>query len=345
LTPPATTAYNAVGNERPGRAVSEDLVTRLPQQLRFVSILAAALLVSGLLAPSLFAVEKNDLPKWRGRFPLRWGDIPQEGGPQSRFIKGTNADAFGRGEELPPISVAGDPETVKIEYPPEPVEKPQVSPDVIYTRILATSFSDASLPLKGHVGDDSLLPEYFPSYRRGWETGVGGGIQIGFDAGIVGFYVEAGYRLFKSKGMTFTGSGGWFRYSDIRILTLTPGFKLQLPDWMKYLYAGNTAWEVSWFDYLLHSFPYVKFGVGPMLHDSLEAYSDTSTTKVEYWKDGLSYTFFFAIGLEWRPFGKHASAFIEGGIQSFVFPTVTAFAKSPDWLTTLPIRLGIAVNF
>jgi hypothetical protein len=308
------------------------------------TLLAATLLVAAGLAPGLFGAQ-DDLPEIPGKFPLLKGEIPQEGGPLTRFLEGSNADAFGRGEEPPAIPVEGDPERVLIEYPPEPVEKPRVSPDVIYTRVLASSFSDATLPLKGDVGEDNLLPDYYPSYRRGWETGVGGGIQFGFDAGIIGFYVEAGYRLFKSKGQTFTGTGGWYRYSDIRIMTFTPGFKLQFQDWLKYLYAGDTRWEVSWFDFLLHSFPYVKFGVGPIIHDALEVYGDTSTTKVEYWKRGLSYSFFVAFGLEWRPFGRWASAFLEVGVQSFVFTTVTAYAKSPSWLTTLPVRIGVAVNF
>jgi hypothetical protein len=66
---------------------------------------------------------------------------------------------------------------------------------------------------------------------------------------------------------------------------------------------------------------------------------------VDYWERGLSYTFFFLVGLEWRPFNRSFSFLIEGGFQAFVFTTETAYSRSPDWLTASPIRLGFAFSF
>jgi hypothetical protein len=310
-----------------------------------VWVWAAFAALSLIIGAAPDATAQDDLPKIEGDFPLVKGDIPQEGGEVTRFIEGTNAMAFGSGEDSPAFEVGGDPDEVRIQYPSEPVEKPKTSQDIIYTRILSSVFGGSTIPLKGHIGEDRFLPDYFPSYRRGWEPAVGGGVQIGFDAGIVGFFVEASYQIFESAGQTFTGTGGWYRYSDIKIMTFTPGFKLQFQNWLKYLYAGTTQWEVSWFDYMLHSFPYFKFGVGPIVTETMEVTSDSSTSSVKYWRMGMSYTFFFFVGLEWRPYGKYVSGFFEVGIQSFIFTTATAYAQSPDWLTAVPVRLGIAVNF
>jgi hypothetical protein len=167
---------------------------------------------------------------------------------------------------------------------------------------------------------------------------------MGFDAGMFGFFVDFGFQAFRSKGQTTLPLGGWYRYSNIRILTLTPGFKIQIQDWLKYFYAGSSQWDVSWFDYMLHSFPYVKFGVGPTYIERLEVSTDTSA-KVDYWERGLSYTFFFLAGIEWRPFGLAFSLYLEAGFQAFVFTTETAYSRSPDWMTSAPVRLGLSYNF
>ncbi|MHC5040032.1 MAG: hypothetical protein ACYTHM_22220 [Planctomycetota bacterium] len=270
-------------------------------------------------------------------------DVPQEGRGVTRFIDGTNAMNWGV-EDVPEVEVGGYTEDVRITYPPEALEKVRISEDRIHTRILATVFGGGVTPGRGHVGDDPIFPDMFPSYRRGWKVGEAGGIQIGLDAGLVGFFVECSFCVFPSKGQTPHWTGGWYRYSDIRIFTFSPGFKLQFQNWMKYLYAGDAEWEVSWFDYLLHSFPYVKFGVGPIITDRLEISSDTSP-KQNYWDRGLSYTFFITFGLEWRPFGRLVSGFFEAGVQAYVFTTETALSRSPDWMTAFPVRVGVSVSF
>lgn len=259
------------------------------------------------------------------------------------FVEGSNADAWGRGE-ADAVEVEGDPNEVRIRLPVDYLERKRVSEDQVGTRVVITAYGLASQPLKGSIGDDPLVPDAFPSYRRGWKVSQGGGIQVGFEAGVVGFFVETSFQIFRSEGQVFPGLGGWLRYSDIRIATLCPGFKLQFQNWLKFLYTGDATWDVGWFDYMMHSFPYVKFGVGPIICDGIEVSSDTSPA-VEYLERGLSYTFFFAGGLEWRPFGRNVSAFFEIGIQAFVFTNETAYSHSPDWLTVMPVRLGITANF
>ncbi|GEM_PF-3583025 len=278
-----------------------------------------------------------------GPLPAALGEDAAKEGPITKFVRGTNADAWGKGETRP-VEVGGDPEGVRIRWPVEPIKKPSLSEHKIYTRLTFNLVGIASLPNNGDVGDDSLFPEYYPSYKRGWNVSQGGGLQAGFDAGIVGFFLEVSYQVFRSEGRTPVSSGGWFEYSDIRILTFTPGFKIQIQDWMRYLYAGDATWETGWYDYLLHSFPYLKFGVGPVVADQLEVSSNTTSEK-NYLDRGLSYTFFASLGLEWRPFGRHLSAFIDVGIQVFVFTTETAYSKSPDWLTVVPFRCGLSANF
>lgn len=272
------------------------------------------------------------------------GDIPQEGGNLTPFVEGSTADLWGARSEDRASALGGDPEEVRITLPPDLGEPVKISDDVVTTRILANLFGGGSIPLKGRVGDDPLFPDRYPSYRRGWRAGEGGGVQIGFDAGMVGFFVEFGYQVFQSKGQTYVGSGAWFRYTDIRISTLCPGFKIQFPDWVLALYHGDTPWQVSWYDFLLHSFPYLKFGVGPTWIRALEAGSDTAPMR-EYWETGLSYTFFLCAGLEWRPFHRWFSCFFEIGLQAFVFTTETAYSRSPDWLTAMPVRVGLSANF
>lgn len=266
-------------------------------------------------------------------------------GPISRFVKGSTADEWGRGDAQP-VDVEGNDGDIKLPpVVPEKIDPRQESEDDVSTRIITSWLALTSIPQGGDVGDDPDAPQYYPSYRRGWESSQGGALQIGFDAGFVGVFVDLGFQVFKSKGMQVLANGDWYRYSDIRVTTICPGFKIQLVNWMKYLYAGQSDWQVSWYDYMLHSFPYLKFGVGPIFLDALEVTSNADPTPRDYWDQGLSYTFFAILGLEWRPFGKTVSLLIEGGVQAFVFTTDTAWSKSPDYMFAYPVRLGLAVSF
>ncbi|MCU0723273.1 MAG: hypothetical protein MUC63_06615, partial [Planctomycetes bacterium] len=93
-----------------------------------------------------------------------------------------------------------------------------------------------------------------PSYRRGWKTAEGGELQIGFDASLFGFFLDLGFQVFRSVGTLQTSSTWWVRFSDIRVTTVCPGFKIQFPGWLKSMYSGDADWELGWYDYMLHSF-------------------------------------------------------------------------------------------
>jgi hypothetical protein len=274
----------------------------------------------------------------------RAADGPAPGASLSEFVEGTHSGAWGR-SDTPPVEVPGEPGDVRFEWPKEAFEPADPVTSDIRNRVLAAGLGVFSIPRQGHVGDDPAGIDPFPSYRDGWNSSIGGALQIGFDANAVGFFLDLGFQTFRSKGMTVLPGGAWYRFSDIRITTICPGFKLQFPSWLKLFYAGDTDWELSWYDYMLHSFPFVKFGVGPVLVDSLELRSAAHPDGVKYWDRGLSYTFFLSAGMEWRPFGRAVSLILEAGIQAFVFTTETAYTRAPDRLVSYPVKLGISVNF
>jgi hypothetical protein len=269
---------------------------------------------------------------------------PKEGASLSEFAEGTPLAGWGVGEARP-IEVPGDPGDVRFEWPEESFAREVPSDSVIQTRVLLTGVGVFGVPRQGHVGKDPTGSNPLPSYRQGWASSEGGAFQIGFDANMVGFYLDLGFQVFPSRGVIQYSSTWWCRFTDIRVTTICPGFKIQFPSWLKYLYAGDADWEMTWYDYMLNSFPFIKFGVGPVLVERMELRTPAHPEGVDYWGRGLSYTFFLTFGMEWRPFGQAVSLTLEAGIQAFVFTTETAYTSSPDNFVTTPFKIGLSINF